>query len=240
MTITRVAGQGGGVSIDNATSGTKAFASNITSGNRIVVALSAYSPSADLPAVGDCTKSAGTATIGSFTLDVVTDRDAGGGVHFYTAIWSAQVTGTGSCTIQVAGRPAASYFLIGIQEYNSNLGNVIVAGATGNSGINTAADSGNLSSQGNGVFFGVMQYSSGGLITITPDAAFSQVYEEEDGSLHSTGSFIDRIVSTAITDSASWTAPTNDDWAASVVLYVEQRKGIPFLKRTDYLWRRKQ
>jgi hypothetical protein len=222
MTITLV--QSTGVSIDNATSGTKAFASNVTAGNRIVVAAFFYSPSADLPVAGDCTQSAGTATLSAFTLDVTpADNDGGGGVHYYAAVWSALVTGSGSCTIQVGGRPAASYFNFGIAEFNSDRGQIVFSGlASSDTGETGAADSGNMTTPGAAVFVGSMEYSSTGAITITPDGAFTQIFEEEDGNLHSTGSSIYRIVSAQTTDSVSWSAPTNNQWAASGAVYQEQ------------------
>ncbi len=219
MTITRVQAPTG-VNADSASSVSLAFGSNITNGNRIVVMLARYSPTADTPVAGDCTKSAGTATIGAFTLDDVQDINTTGTEHIYTAIWSASVTGTGSCTIDVA-LASFNYANLEIAEYNSDVGAITLEDHIGTTGTTGAADTGNRTSVGKAVFIGVLNYVSTGAITITPDAAFSQLYEEENGATHNTGSMIERIVASGTTDSASWTSPTNNKWAASLAVYKE-------------------
>lgn len=222
MTITRATGQGTGSNADGAQSIVLAFPGNVTAGNRIVIGIARYNNDAQLPVVGDISKSAGTATLGAFTLDAVADNNFGGSEHIYAAIYSAPVTGTGSCTITVTNAWSGSYWNIGINEYHSDVGAITVEdGANTATGATGAAASANGTSAAGAVFFGAGNFASSGAITITPDTAFSQVYEEEDGSAHSTGSFIDRIVSSGTTDAASWTAPTTTPWAAAVVVYGE-------------------
>ena len=224
MTITLVTGQAAGANADDATSIARAFPGNITSGNRIVIGVARFTPGNDPPVVGDISQSAGTATVGAFTLDRVHNYLYDTGVYLAVALFSAPVTGTGSCTITVAGGPAGCYWNIGIAEFHSDNGSIAVGNVNSGQGNSAAADSGNVTSIGGAVFVGAMGLASAGAITITPDGTFSQIYEEQDGALHMTGSFIYRIVSSGTTDSASWTV-TSNHWAASVVEYDEPAAG---------------
>lgn len=224
MTITLVTGQAAGANADNATSVSRAFPGNVTAGNRIVIGIAKYSPSVDAPVVGDISKSAGTCTVGAFTLDRNQSYNWTGTEYVHAAIFSAPVTGSGSCTITVGGGVAGCYWNIGISEFASSNGSITVGNVNSGQGNSAAADSGNVTSTGGAVFIGAMGLISTGAITITPDGAFSEIYEEQDGSTHMTGSIIYRIVTTGTTDSASWTV-TSNHWAASVVEYDEPAAG---------------
>lgn len=208
---------------------TQAFAGNITSGNRIVVMGVAWDGgSASNPFVaGDCTKTAGTATIGAVTLDVTRTFNHFGAESITVGIWSAPVTGTGSCTMQVNSTASGgSYVLIGIAEMSSNEGAITLDQTTSAEGASGAPDSGSLTpAHADAVFMGALATSVASPTTHTPDAAFTQVYEQEDGANHQTGSFIYRVVTSATADSASWTAPTTASWAAALAVYVEPDGG---------------
>ena len=209
-----------GNSAANTTSISKAFTSNVTSGNLLVIYAAKYSPSGDFFVVGDCTKSAGTATLGTITLDQELQFLDTFGNRIVVGIWSAPVTGTGSCTMQIGGALSGSYLIMGIQEISgADTSGTRVDGSNESSGNSGAPDSGNVTSTAGAMFAGVLGLDVGSSTTITHDGAFSLVYEEEDGSTHQTGSFIYRIVTSGTLDSASWSAPSTVPWAAGLVVY---------------------
>src|SRR5688572_17812296 len=112
--------QSGGNFANNATAVTRSVGS-VTAGSLIVVCGMKFSPTTDAFAAGDCTQSAGTATIGSVTLDRGHNLDMAGGSGWGSVgIWSAPVTGSGTLTMQVGGALAGSYLLIGAGEFSGS------------------------------------------------------------------------------------------------------------------------
>lgn len=232
MTITHV--QSTGTFADNVTSVALAYGSNITTADLLKIGVSAYKPSNDAFVVGDISKSAGTATLDSFTLDRGHNQNPAGSDYNNVAIYSALVTGTGSCTITVGGAPAGSYFLIAVAEFSTSL----TWDATRLEAVNSAdsssgaPDSGNVTSADDALFFGALGVYTGSATTVTPDGAFTEIYESQSAA-HQIGSFIYRIVTTGTTDAASWTAPTVDDWAAAVTVDKEAAASGRTTKNTD-------
>lgn len=224
MAITQVASQNSGAVADNTTSVSKAFPGNITSGNRIIIVGIKFSPSNDAFAAGDCTKTAGTATIGSIALDIQVNFNYTGGDYIAVGIWSAAVTGTGSCTMQVGGAVAGSYLLIASDEFTSSIGSITfdtgkTSTGTGSTGAPTA--SAITPSAYDGLIIGGVGTATAGATTHTPGSGFTQIFEEEDGSAHMTGSAIYRVL-TSGSGTANWTAPTTVPWAVASAAYIEQ------------------
>jgi hypothetical protein len=217
--------QSGGTNANNTTSVARAFSSNVTSGSLIVVVGMKFSPSNDAYVAGDCTKSAGTATIGTIALDHSANITTGGTNHAAVGIWSAIVTGTGSCTMQTAGAAAGSYLLIGSGEFSgswdaSRLEAGVSGAGTGSDG-DAAGSSGNASSAGAGLFIGGLSLETNVGGTITPDAAFTAMYENE-ASTDANGSAIYQIVGGATTDAAEWTFTTNNNgYGIALAVYKE-------------------
>lgn len=225
MSITSVGSQAGGVTQDNANAVTRAFGVNVTAGNRVVV-IAAKSIAAHRAFIaGDCTKSAGTATIGAITLDATASyNDTAGpsGVWLDVGIWSAPVTGSGSLTMRVAG-DAGTYWVFATDELNSSLGSNQISVGTTSSGSDDGGgpDSGNITPASfDAAIIGGMCTGTTGAEFHTPDAAFTTIYEEEDGSSHATGAVIRRVLTTG-SDSASWTLPVTVSWVAAAVAYIE-------------------
>ena len=153
MPITRV--QATSTTADNTTAISLAYGSNITSGNLLVILVTAYKNSNDAFALGDISKTAGTATLGSFTLDAAINFDyAGAGEYVNTAVYSAPVTGTGSCTIQVGGAPAGSFLFLAITERsNADTTGTRVEGTDTGSGTTGAPNTGNAVTSAAGALF---------------------------------------------------------------------------------------
>jgi hypothetical protein len=180
-----------------------------------------YSPSVDAFVAADCTKSAGTATIGAVSLDRTNGGDDGGAGtdSCHAAVWSAIVTGAGTLTMQVGGAVAGSYLLIAAEAFNGSWdasrleavnGQLIITDAT------SSSTTGNGTSAGAALFCAALQMNTSAATTITPDAAFTTVYENETGT-DDNGSAIYRIVSTGTTDAGDWTHGTTHVGVADVL-----------------------
>lgn len=229
MTITAVASQAGGNHAENTTSVSRAYPGNVTAGNILLIAGIKFSPGNDAFVVGDLTKTAGTATLGTIALDVNINFNHAATDFIATGLWSVPVTGTGSLTLQVGGALAGSFLLIGSDEYHSDNGQITFETGKTSTGTGTtgAPTTGNITSAGpaQSVFFGAVAINASGSVTITPDGAFTQVYEDEAGTTDMTGSVIRQFVATSTTDAASWTAPTTNEWAAAISSYKEPSGG---------------
>lgn len=222
--------QGGGALGDDTNAVTRAFTTNVTAGSLIVVKGTKVTITDDQFVAGDCTKSAGTATIGPVSLDVVAHVNYEGPGYLDVGIWSAIVTGGGSLTMRVAGN-SGDYLMLVSEEWSGSWDGDRVedtASATTASN-NTSASSGNATSAGAAMFAGALAVSNnGGMHTITPDGAFTQVFEEQDEDLHTVGSAIYRVVGSGTTDSADWSLSNNLGWAAVLAVYKEVSSGGGF------------
>lgn len=111
--------------------------------------------------------------------------------------------------MQVAGGSAGGFPCIAINEFSGNWDSTRVesTNTNGTSATNTTpAHSNNATSAGAALFIGGLSLgNSGGSMTITPDAAFTQTYENEAGGTSQAGSSIYRIVTGGTTDRAEWT-----------------------------------
>lgn len=225
MAITVDAAQNSGDFGDNTTLADFPFPNNLTAGRMIVVTGwmwnngSAFGPFAS----ANCTKTAGTATLGAITLSTQQQRTTSGAFQINVGIWTALVTGSGSCTMQIGTFPAGSFSVIALMEVSSDLGwdSSREEQTNGTTGSSTTPDSGNATSAGEALFVGGQVANFGTNSAITPDGAFSTCFESENGTTHQPGSAIYRVVTTGTTDSASWTNAANDQWAAVVAVFKE-------------------
>lgn len=210
----------------------KAYPSNITSGNTIVIEIGFYwndgITGVDALTVSDISKTAGTATLGSFAVAKSDVYDFGTGDHLQSIIYYASVTGTGSCTITVSGGASGTYWLMGLNELHSDLGAFTLHDSQLGHNSTGAPTTTDASSTAGAVFIGMLSVVSSGIVTITPDALFTETYEYEDGSADFTGSAIYRIVSGSTTDAASWTAPNDTGWVAVVAVFQEPSGGTTY------------
>lgn len=225
MAITVDAAQNSGDFGDNTTLADFPYPNNLTAGRMIVVVGwmwnngSAFGPFAS----GDCTKTAGTATLDTITLATQRRRTTSGAFQINVGIWSALVTGSGSCTMQIGTFPAGSFSAIALMEVSTDVGwdSGRLEASSSNDGSSTTPDSGNATSAGGALFVGGQVANFGTNSAITPDGAFSTCFESENGTAHQPGSAIYRVVSSGTTDSASWTNAANDQWGAIVAAFKE-------------------
>jgi hypothetical protein len=227
MTIAAVASQAGKGLGDNATSMTKAFTNPVSTNSLIVIGAVKYPGTSDVFLAADCTKSAGTATIGAITLDKQFQISNGASSFIALGIWSCVVTAGGTLTLQIAGMPSGSYGAVFTDEYTGSFDSSRVDGTPAQGGSytasQTAASSGNVTTAGAGLIFGVLGVdTSSNPFAMTEDGAFTSVADETNGSAHMVGEAIRRVVTTGTTDAADWTiASSNAGWAAIAVAYKE-------------------
>jgi formylmethanofuran dehydrogenase subunit C len=225
VTIAAVASQAGGAgNTSGSASQAFTFSGNVTAGSLIVFGAHRYNVSTDSPfTAGNLTKTAGTSTIGTITLDqsnTILD-----GSQYQQGIWSCIVTGTGSLTLTCAGGVSGAFWMVAADEYtgsfDTNRVEAINLGETATNGV-TPAVSGNGTSAGAGLFWGLLGIDGSSTITITPEAAFTQVYEQQSASTHLTGAAERQITGGATTDQAEWTL--SGTWTMYTALLVVYRE----------------
>lgn len=208
---------------DNATAIAQAYSAAVTSGNLLVIVAGRYDGGADTAFVaGDCTQSAGTATIGTITLDEQSKSNVGGS-PCQIGIWSAPVTGTGTCTMQVAGA-AGSYFFIVPAEYSGlDVSASRIEDTSANTGTSTSpATTGNVTTADAGLMMaGLVTDFSGPDVNPVIGGSFVSLGTVVDATAHQTGAVARRIVTSGTADQASWTLETSglSGWAAILVAY---------------------
>lgn len=209
----------------------KAFTSNVTIGNYIVVGgCAAHSASHDFIA-GDCTKASGTATIGTvrlavqngFTLtEVSLDLEIG--------LWYAEVTGSGSLTMEVNSNNTADVTGIALMEVSTDGvwaadpledSNSVVTDADDQTSFNA----GNLTAASSGVMIGVAATAHAVAEDVDPDTGWTQgpnfaFRPGDDTEIN----MIYRLVDNE-TLAPSWTITTPNDGTAQAGLLLKASSG---------------
>jgi hypothetical protein len=191
---------------------------NITSGNHIVIGCTvAWNASGNDCAAGDVTKTAGTSTIGTVTIDQEAEHNDGTN-YFSACLWSVPVTGTGTLTLQVSNGSIIGLSCVA-QEYAGMHATNRVAGTgsigTGNS---TSASTGSYAGAGHNLFVGQLSFWTSSTYTITPSSAYTMLYEVEDAA-QMTGGFSESFTTTSTTQNASFTIGGTVYWGAGLVVY---------------------
>lgn len=224
MTILRVQQTGG--FFDEAANMDQATGSNVTAGNLLIVSVNKLNVTgaSDAFVLADLSKLSGTATIGTITLDVSRNYNYTGTFYIATATYSVPITGSGTLTMRCVLGGSGQYGIIGLAERSGvDVSGSRVEATNSAEGADTGIalpDSGNATSAAGALFVGALADVSTGSQTHDQDAAFDQVIYEQDSTDHMVGSFVDRIVTTGTTDSASWSSPANDNpWTATIAVY---------------------
>lgn len=226
MAITLV--QSTGTTSDSATSISLAYVSNVTNGNLLVIGLGEWTSTTNRPAVvGDITQSAGTATLGAFTLDVQNTYQYVTNNFINVMQFSVPVTGTGSCTIQVANMPAGSFSTMSIMEWSgvdTSISRVArTADGVGQNSTVMTTDVANC--DGTAVFIGTVHLPAAADDVITEGVDYTLVYENESAA-HEVLSTEYRSVTAVTTDAADWTQGSREEWQAVLAVYNGTRPAI--------------
>lgn len=216
MTIT-AAGIAGGTSYANQLSGTRNVGT-VTAGQLVVVTVGCFTnPSANFVA-GDLAKSAGTATIGTVSLDL-TYANANNG---HAAVFSFIVTGSGTLTVQLTRSVGYSWFSLGSEAFNGNWdASRFVSSNTNAGSSSTAVSSGSVTTTGAALMVAVVEDVSG-TSSWTVDGSWTNIFNDT-GTNSSAAAY--RIVSSGTTDASDWTAGIAINYAAGIVAYKEASAG---------------
>lgn len=123
MSFSHVAGQSKVGSGDSSATVALAFTSAVLLGSLIVVCGQKSDSGGNVPfTAGNLTKTAGTSTISTPTLDNTGNFDLGTSQFNNNAIWSAIVTTAGTLTLTIGGMGGASFSFMAIDEFSSTGG----------------------------------------------------------------------------------------------------------------------
>lgn len=215
-----------GASQISANTASRTLGSNVAVGDLVVVALAGYCylGSNVSPTAGDCAKSGGTATIGSFTLDRYEKVWENSSVTWY-GIWSAVVTGAGSLTVTVSVTGGGIYGPVSAMAFTGNWTSDRVEAVNSSQSLTndqTSIDSGNVTSAGPALFVVCGGFGGGSNVSFSMDGAFTNVYTDGDNANNQAGSIGYRIVTGGTTESGSWTMGTpTDNNVGIIVAYKE-------------------
>lgn len=217
---------------------TKAFDSDVTSGNLIVVGWSCNVDNEGPYSTG-CTKDAGSATIGTITMDsaLTTAHPVG---DAQAAIYSAPVTGTGSCTMKADPSASGRQILIAIAEYtNVDVTASRLSGASYGQGNTGAIASGSVTpSTANSIFVSGMLSPQTSGVAGTIDTDYTAIFIQSSVGGICPGGFGDWILTSATADTGAWTAPTTKEWMSVLANYKAVAEPAPSasIARTQTIW----
>lgn len=232
MAFTLVSGQATATLTDNSTSGTVAAPGNVTAGNFVCIGASLYSTGARTFTAADCVKASGTATIGTVVLGSTADRTGADG-HYIASVFLVPITGSGSLTMRVSGA-AGSYWTVALAEFHSDVGTSFAkeAGVAGTATGSANVASGNMTSAGAAVFFGIDGFGNcGGSPSNVVDAAFTSIFNNFACTGSNAGGAAYRIVSTGTTDTIEWAPGNIGNWgadAAAAGMVIKDAGGSPY------------
>jgi hypothetical protein len=220
MTLPVAVQEPAGVIVDAASAATITFTANVTAGNSVKVMCARLDASgAKAFVASDCTKSAGTATIGTITLDKQANNATTGANA--AGVWTVPITGSGSLTVRVGGT-AGSYFVMDAGEYtNADTVDGTPAGAISNTATTPAA-SGTVTSTDDALFIAVAAFDTdNGNTGQTVGNGFTTLKDSTKGDADLPGSIARKIVSGAATTGGTWawTTTLGRGWSVVTVAY---------------------
>jgi hypothetical protein len=209
-----------------------AFTGNVTSGNLIVVQAFGRSSGADDIYVAQmCQLETGgsTCTIDTPVLHIQTTNLNPGANSYPVAIWTAKVTGTGTCTIRIVhtftpwgGSTNRSWVRVSEWSDIDTTGTRIDGTPVANTADNTTSVStGNTSTTGAGVIFAVLGMGDGATISaITDDSLFTDGTTQVTGGT-TAGSMTCRRVTSSTTDAADSSVTGGNTYLATCIAAIK-------------------
>jgi hypothetical protein len=200
-------------SVANSATIVKAFGGDVTSGNIVVVAVYGAANASSVPNATHFAKSAGTATIGTITLNATNCNGI-----LRSIIVSAPVTGSGSLTITYTDPDNGFYGSMGIFELSGFTG-IDGTGVFG-SGASGAPTTSSFNTAEAGFIVGAVATDTGSAATHTKGEDYTQLVETEDGTSTCTGMIQYRVTTGALTgETTDWVAPTTIPWYCCAAAY---------------------
>lgn len=192
---------GGGASVESQPSATKAFPSNVVSGNKLVIGVMAYSQAINATGVTDTQGNTYTKI-----AEAVSISPGGGSVAFFMATAGS----SGANTVTYTGTGGNNYFVMGILELSS--GALFDAASAGDSGTSTTPDTGAITTTSTDIIFGMICQATT-TMTITEPSGYTLIYEQEDGDTFMAGSLAYKVSVASGSINPSWTLGSSAGWA---------------------------
>jgi hypothetical protein len=188
-TISHVTGQSGGYAANSGSQIEVAYASNVTSGNEVIVLekLENATSTASLTCTFPTKKSGTTSTLGTPNLDFQAAIANGSGGYYRICAYSVSVTGTGSLTFQYpASIGGSTYWIAEQDEFHPSGGSIVIDGTgVSNSSTGATETTGNISSVGGVVFMSSTENSTGDFTYSSPNG--TNIFQGTSGSSVDTG-----------------------------------------------------
>lgn len=198
---------GGGNTLNN-TNVPKAFASNVTAGNLIIVGQTIDSAS-DIA-------TAPTDSLGNTYVNAT--KRLGASVSSY--VWYAENIAGGACTV-TAHTSSTVGQTMGIAEVSGEATSSSLGAVQTNTENDTAAPSVAATAPTAGMAFGVLATTTAE--TITPEGTWTQIYEQESYAIM-TGSHIVKVV-TSGSQTASWSLGTTSNCRTCIAIFKDAAGG---------------
>lgn len=179
-----IGGGGSGPSVVQATGNStasdltviKAFAGNVVSGNKLIVAVMTYSQAINATGVTD-------SQLNSYSQVAHVDANSPGGGSM--GIYLATAGSSAADIVTYTGTGGTNYFVMGIFEVSASA--AFDAASTGSSGTSTAPDTGNIVTSATDLII-AMACQANTTMTFTEPTGYSLAYEQEDGDNFMAGS----------------------------------------------------
>lgn len=206
-----------------------ATASDVTSGNDLIICWSAISQVDEgQPSAGDIALS-GTATFGTVEVSSVL-QVSDGGIFIYAALYRVPITGSGTCTVDLDFTNGIQKTFLSVTEV-SGLSSAAAEDTASSSNVNsdTAPDGGTVTTAGAGIIFGCLcVHENGAAPAVTEGTDFTEAGENAITAAGPdfTGHSQYRIVGTGTTDLVEWTtAAANDGHVAVAAAFADAGGG---------------
>jgi len=200
----------------------------LTAGQMVVAVVALAYTSSQTPSSSDLTLDAGSATIGTPTLDKYIVFDSGNSSYYLgLAVFSVLVTGSGSAAIKVTPTGSSVVMANHVSIWNgtwdsSRVENAptIASSATDNQQSFASASA---TSAGAALFLSGLSVLQTVNNTLTKDAAYTLLTSYQDGTTVMCGGAAYHLAGSGTTEAATWTASaaSNYGWASGLVVYKE-------------------
>lgn len=189
---------------------TLAFPGNVTSGNLLIVAGCGFHPGSPDPAP----------TITDTRSTVYTVASAVVFTNGRLFIGYGVAPSTGSCTVTVDWASADTGSSLSIDEFSGQHATPLDVDGGSSTGTSTTPADSLTTLTANDLLIGVMAHDGSSGISITPDAPWNQIGEEENNTAQD-HSAVFQIVTTATSYTASWVIGSSSPWGVYTLGFKE-------------------
>jgi hypothetical protein len=199
-----------------------AFPNNVAVGSLLTVIVANVTTGADSPVIaGQLAKSAGTATVGTITMDKAEGTLLSGVYPMNVGIFSCIVTGAGSLTLTYTASSSQLGLYIAINEFTGSWDGSRVEATSSADGASTAPSAGTLTSAGAALFVDGFALGNGSPVTVTEDGTFTLIASDGGGAANVAAGAEFYVSGSGASGTPTWTTTGSGAWSAVGVVYKE-------------------